>query len=70
MPTSTWFGGIDCVPSALRMNPSTIRIRVKLVITSTRPGSSVTSPSSSSVWTEDDMPFACSAAMIIEPSSS
>ena len=31
-PTSTWFGGIDGVPSALRRNPSTIRIRVKPVI--------------------------------------
>src|SRR3954454_5437910 len=40
-PTSTWFGGIDGVPSALRRKPSTIRIRVKPVIMISRDGPSV-----------------------------
>ncbi|MNN91895.1 hypothetical protein D3C81_2100740 [compost metagenome] len=31
-PTSTWFGGICCVPSEVLTKPSTITIRVKLVI--------------------------------------
>ena len=43
MPTSTWFGGIDGVPSALRRKPSTIRIRVKPVIMISSDGPSVIS---------------------------
>ena len=31
-PTSTWFGGADCVPMAWRSRDSTIMMRVKQVI--------------------------------------
>src|SRR3954447_24277994 len=31
-PTTTWLGGIDCRPRALRVSESTMTMRVKLVI--------------------------------------
>ena len=34
-PTRIWFGGEDWVPIAVRSSPSTIRMRVKLVMSST-----------------------------------
>ena len=37
-PTRIWFGGDDCVPMAVRSSPSTIRMRVKLVIDSSSAG--------------------------------
>ena len=43
IPTSTWLGGIVGVPSALRVKPSTIRIRVKPVTASSMPGSTESS---------------------------
>ena len=39
-PASTWFGGVCCRPSALRVRPSTTRILVKLVQVSRIAGSS------------------------------
>ena len=43
-PISTWLGGDCCRPSAWRRIDSTTRIRVKLVIISSRPGRMVSSP--------------------------
>ena len=37
-PASTWFGGVDCRPSALRVSDSTTKILVKLVIISSSDG--------------------------------
>src|ERR1700741_5261788 len=39
-PASTWFGGVCCRPSALRVRPRTTRILVKLVQVSRIAGSS------------------------------
>ena len=49
MPTSTWFGGIVGVPSAVRMKPRTIRMRVKPVTVSSSAGISVIAASSSRI---------------------
>src|SRR3954465_14054742 len=37
-PTTTWLGGIDCSPKALRVSDSTMTMRVKLVIIISRAG--------------------------------
>ena len=37
-PASTWVGGVEPRPSALRVRPSTTKILVKLVIISSRAG--------------------------------
>src|SRR4051812_1010556 len=37
-PASTWFGGVACSPRALRVRPSTTKILVKLVVSSSRAG--------------------------------
>src|SRR5947209_9180745 len=37
-PTTTWLGGIDCSPRALRVSESTMTMRVKLVIIINRAG--------------------------------
>src|SRR5689334_5157782 len=42
-PASTWFGGVCCSPSALRVSPRTTRILVKLVQVSRIAGSSESS---------------------------
>jgi hypothetical protein len=39
-PTSTWFGGMACTPRALRVSDSTMTMRVKLVISTSRAGAS------------------------------
>ena len=49
IPTSTWLGGVLCVPSALRMKPSTIRIRVKPVTVNRIAGTSDSPPTSSRI---------------------
>ena len=51
IPTSTWFGGALFVPIALRMNPSTIRMRLKPVTVNSTAGISVSPPTSSRIWT-------------------
>ena len=42
---TTWFGGMPWVPSALRVNPSTMTIRVKAVTMMSIAGSRLTRPS-------------------------
>src|SRR5581483_758355 len=52
-PASTWLGGTDCSPSALRVSDSTTKILVKLVTISSRDGataSTVTNISTDSDW--------------------
>ena len=52
-PASTWFGGTDCSPSALRVSDSTTKILVKLVTSSSSDGaiaSTVTSSSTVIDW--------------------
>src|SRR4051794_33783458 len=44
-PTTTWLGGIDCKPSALRVSESTMTMRVKLVIIMRSAGATVSSVS-------------------------
>ena len=51
IPTSTWLGGVFCVPIAVRMKPSTIRIRLKPVTVNSSAGISVAPPTSSRIWT-------------------
>ena len=41
MPTSTWLGGALLVPTAVRMKPSTIRMRLKPVTVNSTAGISV-----------------------------
>ena len=43
-PSSTWFGGVCCSPSAWRRIARTMMIRVKLVIINRMPGRTVSSP--------------------------
>ena len=57
MPTSTWFGGIDGVPSALRTKPSTMMIRVKLVIMIRIDGARLSTVSRTSSWSEVETPL-------------
>ncbi|MOA34684.1 hypothetical protein D3C78_1560720 [compost metagenome] len=49
-PSSTWLGGADGVPSALRSKPNTIMMRVKLVIISRMAGIKVSEVMNTSVW--------------------
>ena len=49
IPTSTWLGGALCVPIAVRMKPSTIRIRLKPVTVNRIAGTSVSPPTSSRI---------------------
>ena len=49
MPTSTWFGGALLVPIAVRMKPSTIRMRLKPVTVNSTAGTSVSPPISSRI---------------------
>ncbi len=51
MPTSTWLGGALVVPTAVRMKPSTIRMRLKPVTVNSTAGTSVSPPISSRIWT-------------------
>ena len=51
IPTSTWLGGVVCVPIAVRMKPSTIRIRLKPVTVNSSAGTSDRPPTSSRIWT-------------------
>ena len=51
MPTSTWLGGAVVVPTAVRMKPSTIRMRLKPVTVNRIAGTSVSPPISSRIWT-------------------
>src|SRR5947209_5167016 len=44
-PTTTWFGGMDCRPSALRVSDSTMTMRVKLVTIINRAGATASSVS-------------------------
>ena len=53
-PTRIWFGGDDCVPIAVRSRPSTIRMRVKLVMHSSNAGRKDSEVSSTSVCTLSD----------------
>ncbi len=53
-PSITWFGGADGVPSALRSRPSTMMMRVKLVIISSMAGRKVSEVNSTSVCTGSD----------------
>ena len=52
MPTSTWLGGIEGVPSAFRTKPSTMMIRVKLVIMIRIDGARLSTVSSARSWSE------------------
>ena len=49
IPTSTWLGGALVVPIAVRMKPSTIRMRLKPVTVKRTAGISVSPPSSSRI---------------------
>ena len=51
IPTSTWLGGVFCVPIAVRMKPSTIRIRLKPVTVNSSAGTSDSPPTSSRICT-------------------
>ena len=51
-PSSTWFGGVDCVPSACRRKPNTMMIRVNEVIISAIAGSIVNAVSNASVCSD------------------
>jgi hypothetical protein len=53
-PTSTWLGGDDAVPSALRSRPSTMMMRVKPVIISMAAGRNDSDVSRTSVWIDSD----------------
>ena len=52
MPTSTWLGGIDGVPSAFLTKPSTMMMRVKLVIMIRIDGARLSTVSRASSWRE------------------
>src|SRR5579875_1650269 len=47
-PASTWLGGTDCKPSALRVSDSTTKILVKLVTISSNDGATASTVTSSS----------------------
>ena len=49
-PTTTWFGGADCVPIAWRSRLSTMTMRVKPVISSSTAGRKLKAVKNSSVW--------------------
>src|SRR4051812_10400365 len=48
-PTTTWLGGIDCNPRALRVSESTMTMRVKLVIIMRSAGATVSSVSATMI---------------------
>ena len=50
-PTTTWFGGAACVPSAWRTRLSTMTMRVKPVISSSSAGRNDSAVKNSSVCT-------------------
>src|SRR3954451_22612301 len=52
-PASTWFGGTDCSPSALRVSDSTTKILVKLVTSSSSDGAMASSVIASSNVTDE-----------------
>jgi hypothetical protein len=52
-PISTWLGGMFCMPIALRMNDSTMMMRVKPVSMMSSEGASDSTVSSRSICTDD-----------------
>src|SRR4051812_13931870 len=57
-PMMTWFGGTPCVPSAERVKPSTMTIRVNAVIMIRPAGTRLTTPSrTTSASGEDSAPL-------------
>ncbi|MNM87643.1 hypothetical protein D3C81_998320 [compost metagenome] len=69
-PTSTWFGGEEAVPSALRSRPSTMTMRVKPVIISMAAGRNDSEVSRTSVWIESDQVWPPPAAgLLVTPGS-
>src|ERR1700733_4462201 len=60
IPTSTWLGGALLVPTAVRMKPSTIRMRLKPVTVNSTAGISESPPTSSRICTAlEELRFTC-----------